>query len=60
MDPERLLFAAERLQQVRDVAPARAEVLATLDAQYGEVFRGQPFYEAPDLARMLRRVLDGL
>src|SRR5262245_19260288 len=57
VDPANLLFARERLQQVRDVAPAKSEVVATLDQEYGEVFRQHPFYESPDLVRALRELI---
>src|SRR5262245_60713732 len=57
VDPANLLFARERLQQVSDVAPAKSEVVATLDQEYGEVFRQHPFYEAPDLVRALRELI---
>jgi RNA polymerase sigma factor (sigma-70 family) len=59
VDPKRLLFMAERQQEVADVAPSRAAELTRLDAEYADVFRRQPFGEAPDLVPALRRLLDG-
>jgi hypothetical protein len=57
VDPTDLLFARERVRHVRDVAPAKARILATLDAQCAEVFRQHPFYESPDFAPAVRRLL---
>jgi RNA polymerase sigma factor (sigma-70 family) len=53
VDPASLLFARERVQQVRDLLPARSDAVAALDQEYGEVFRQHPFYESPDLVRAL-------
>lgn len=58
VDPANLLFARDRVRQVRDVAPAKTDALATLDAQYADVFRRHPFYEPRDLVPALRRLLD--
>jgi RNA polymerase sigma factor (sigma-70 family) len=57
VDPAGLLFARERVREVRDVAPRTAATLTTLDQQCGEIFRQHPFYEAPDLVPALRRLL---
>jgi len=57
VDPEKLLFARERVRQVNDVATAKAAALTILDRQCGEVFRQHPFYESPDLVPALRRLL---
>jgi hypothetical protein len=59
VDPESLLFARERVEQVHEVARARAEALTTLDAQYAAVFRRHPFYQPRDLVPALRRLLAG-
>src|SRR5881296_1031398 len=59
VDPEHLVFVAERVRHVRDVAPVSAGALATLDEQYGEIYRRHPFYDSPDLVQALRRLLDG-
>jgi RNA polymerase sigma factor (sigma-70 family) len=59
VDPANLLFARERLQQVRDVVPARSDTIAALDHEYGEIFRQHPFYDSPDLVRALRELIAG-
>ena len=59
VDPAHLVFAAERIRQVRDVAQVKADVLTTLDRQCAEVFHGHPFYDSPDVVPILRRLLDG-
>jgi len=58
VDPENLLFVRERIGQVRDVAPKVHETLSTLDGQCAEIFRGHPFYKAPDLGPVLRRLIE--
>jgi RNA polymerase sigma factor (sigma-70 family) len=58
VDPGNLLFASDRVRQVREFAPATADALATLDARYADVFRRHPFYESRDLVPMLRRLLE--
>jgi RNA polymerase sigma factor (sigma-70 family) len=58
VDPANLLFAQDRVRQVREVAPSTADALATLDARYADVFRQHPFYESRDLVPMLRRLLE--
>jgi RNA polymerase sigma factor (sigma-70 family) len=58
VDPANLLFAKERMQQVRDVVRTRSDGLATIDDQYAEVFRQHPFYEAPNLVHALRQLLE--
>ncbi len=58
VDPENLLFARDRVQRVREMAPSTADALATLDARYADVFRQHPFYESRDLASVLRRLLE--
>ena len=57
VDPTNLLFARDRVRQVRDVAPARAAALATLDDRCADVFRDHPFHESRDLVPALRRLL---
>ncbi len=59
VDPERLVFAAEHVRQVREVAPVSADALATLDGQCAEVFRDHPFHDSPGVVPNLRRLLDG-
>src|SRR5438128_133661 len=57
VDHTQLLFARGRVQQVREVARMKAEAVATLDHEYGEIFRQHPFYESPDLVRALRELI---
>ena len=58
VDPANLLFARDRVRQVREFAPSTADALATLDARYADVFRQHPFYEPRDLVPLLRRLLE--
>jgi RNA polymerase sigma factor (sigma-70 family) len=57
VDPENLLFVRQRIGEVREAAPKMHEALSTLDEKCAEIFRGHPFYKAPDLAPMLRRLV---
>jgi len=57
VDPANLLFANEHVQEVREVVPARSSAVATLDDEYGEIFRQHPLYESPDLVRALRDLI---
>jgi len=59
VDPESLLFARERIEQVHEVARTGVEALTTLDAQYAAVFRRHPFYQPRELVPALRRLLAG-
>ena len=58
VDPGNLLFARERIQQVREVVPTKSQALTTLDEQYAEIYRQHPFHESPDLVQALRRLLE--
>jgi hypothetical protein len=58
VDPENLLFVRDKICEVRDVAPKVHETLNTLDGQCAAIFRGHPFYTAPDLRPMLRRLVE--
>jgi RNA polymerase sigma factor (sigma-70 family) len=57
VDPRSLLFARERVHQVREVAPARLEALTALDRECGQIFQKHPFHQSPDLVEALRRLL---
>jgi RNA polymerase sigma factor (sigma-70 family) len=57
VDPHKLLFARERMRQVREVVRATADALTTLDDRCADVFRQHPFHESPDLVPALRRLL---
>src|SRR2546426_523939 len=58
VDPDNLLFARERVHQVRAAVPAKTAALETLDARCADVFRQHPFYEAPDAVPALRRLIE--
>ena len=58
VDPENLLFVRERIGEVREAAPKVHEAINTLDEKCAEIFRGHPFYKAPDLGPMLRRLVE--
>src|SRR6266851_4150613 len=58
VDPQNLVFARERVLQVREVVPQAYEAIRTVDEQYADIYRQHPFYESPDLARMLRRLIE--
>jgi len=58
VDPDRLLFAREHVMQVREAAPGALDTLESADAAYGAIYRGHPFYPAPDFAVALRRLVD--
>jgi hypothetical protein len=57
VNPDNLLFAKERFEHVRVVAPMAREALAAADVAYAEIYRGHPFHEGPDFIQSLRRVL---
>ena len=59
VDPNNLLFARERIKQVREVVRSKAEALSAVDDQYAQVFRQHPFHEPVDLVPVLRQLLDG-
>jgi RNA polymerase sigma factor (sigma-70 family) len=58
VDPENLLFVRERIREVREAAPKVHETINKLDVKCAEIFRGHPFYEAPDIGPMLRRLVE--
>jgi RNA polymerase sigma factor (sigma-70 family) len=58
LDPENLLFARERIREVRQAAPKVHETINALDGKCAEIFRGHPFYQPPDLVPMLRRLVE--
>src|ERR1700719_312198 len=57
VDPGNLLFVRDRICEVREAAPQVHEAINTLDEQCAEIFRGHPFYKAPDIGAMLRRLV---
>src|SRR6201982_1417581 len=58
VDSQTLLSFRERLCEEREAAPKVHEAINTLDGKCAEVFRGHPFYKAPDLGPMLRRLVE--
>ena len=58
VDPENLLFVRERICEVREAAPKVHEAISTLGGKCAEIFRGHPFYKAPDLGPMLRWLVE--
>jgi len=58
VDPENLLFVRERIGELRKAAPKVHEAISTLDDKCAEIFRGHPFYKAPDFGPMLRRLVE--
>src|ERR1700751_4817553 len=57
-EPQILLFVRERVCEVQEAAPKVHEAINTLDGKCAEIFRGHPFYKAPDLGPMLRRLVE--
>lgn len=57
VDPKNLLFHRERICAVREAAPKAYEIIKTLDDKCADVCRRHPFYKAPDLGQMLRRLV---
>src|SRR6266851_255941 len=57
VDPQSLLFARERVQQVREVVPRAHAALMTLDDRCAETYRDHPFHESPDFVQALRRLV---
>ena len=58
VDPENLLFVRERICEVREAAPKVYETINTLDGTCAAIFRGHPFYKAPYLGNILRRLVE--
>ena len=58
VDPQNLLFAHDRLAQVREAVPKAYEAIRTLDDECAEIYRQHPFYTPPDVARLLRQILE--
>ena len=58
VDPKRLLFARERVTHVRQVAASRLDTLESADGAYGAIYRGHPFYDAPDFVASLHALVD--
>ncbi len=58
LNPEKLLFARERIITVRELAAKKIDDLEALDDAYGAIYREHPFHDAPDFVASLRALLD--
>ena len=58
IDPQHLVFAHQRIVQVREVAGKRSEQLDALYGAYAEIHRSHPFQESPDFAGSLRTLIE--
>jgi RNA polymerase sigma factor (sigma-70 family) len=58
VDPKNLLFVRDRVCEVREAAPNTYETIKTLDDKCADVYRRHPFYKPPDLAQMVRRLVE--
>jgi RNA polymerase sigma factor (sigma-70 family) len=58
VDPENLLFNRERICEVREAAAQAYVTIKNLDDECAEIFRRHPFYKPPDLAQMVRRLVE--
>lgn len=59
IDPDYRRFTRERLGQISELAPSRAEAIDSLiEQQHAAVFREQPFLAPPDQKLTLRRLIN--
>ena len=58
VNPDNLLFARDRVSQVREAAPKVYETIRSLDDQYADIYREQPFYKPPDLGQRIRQLVE--
>ena len=58
LNPEKLLFARDRVTRVREVAEKKCDALDALDVAYGEIHRDHPFLDPPDLVAALRSLIN--
>jgi RNA polymerase sigma factor (sigma-70 family) len=59
INPHNLLFARERLTQIREIAEKQADDLDALDAAYAKIHREHPFQDSPDFFASLRVLIEG-
>jgi len=60
VDPHRLLFVPQHVQQVRDAAPATVRGIEdVVERQHADIFRDHPFLRPADQVGWLRRTLEG-
>jgi DNA-directed RNA polymerase specialized sigma24 family protein len=58
LNPEKLLFARDRVTRVREVAEKKCDELDALDVAYGEIHRDHPFLDPPDFVAALRSLIN--
>jgi RNA polymerase sigma factor (sigma-70 family) len=58
LNPEKLLFARERIVRVREVAAKKSGDLEALDAAYAAIYRDHPFHDHHDFVASLKSLLD--
>jgi hypothetical protein len=58
VDPDNLLFQRERICEVPEAAPQAYEAIKTLDGKCADIYRNYPFYKPPDLAQMVRPLVE--
>lgn len=58
VNPDDLLFARSRIQQVREVARRRGDDMDSFDGLFSEVYREHPFHETPSGLTRLKEVMD--
>jgi RNA polymerase sigma factor (sigma-70 family) len=58
VDPANLLFARDRVRQVKEVAVRSNPALQGYDGVCAEIYREQPFQEPRDVAARVRRVVE--
>ena len=59
VDPQHLLFAAQRVEQVKDVAAETVrEIEDIVEGQYAAIYRDQPFLQPSERIQWLRRILE--
>jgi RNA polymerase sigma factor (sigma-70 family) len=58
VDPNNLLFHRERICEVREAAPQAYQTIKNLDGKCAEIYRQHPFYKPPDLAQMVRQLVE--
>ena len=57
LNPEKLLFARERIIRVHEMAEQKCADLTALDEAYAKVYRDHPFHDSPDFVASLRTLI---
>jgi len=58
VDPKNLLFARDRTCEVQEASPKIYQTIKTMDEKCADIYRRHPFYRPPDLAQMVRRLVE--